>query len=391
MTTPDVKTVPYRVLARKYRPGNFSEVIGQDTVICRLKNAIDSGRIPHAYLLTGIRGTGKTTIARLIARALNYTGPDGKGGPTTGPTDDCKICSAIAEDSCTDVREVDVGDVTGVENIRRIIEDVHYAPSAARNKIYIIDEVHGLAESSKSFGALLQTLEEPPSNVIFIFSTTEIRKVPITIQSRCQRFDLRRVDLPTLTAHYAKVCVLEKVQAEEEALGLIARAADGSVRDGLSLLDQAIALGDDNVSVQLVRDMLGMGDRQQVLGLLENALTGDCVKALDVMDDMFRAGTDPVILIKDLLSFTHLLTRLRAVSDIKDWRGALSQDSLAHATVLAASLNIPVLDRAWQILLKGLREVSTASNPQVSAESVIIQLINAVGRPDAAKLLKTIN
>ncbi len=339
-------------------------------------------------MLTGIRGTGKTTTARLIARALNYTGPDGKAGPATGPTDDCEICRSIAEDRCPDVMEMDAATRTGVDDIREILDGVRYAPTAARYKIYIIDEVHML--SKNAFNALLKTLEEPPPRVIFIFATTEIRKVPVTVLSRCQRFDLRRVEATTLASYYGKICGLENVQADEEALALIARAADGSVRDGLSLLDQAIALGGDRIDVKQVQGMLGLGDRQQVMDLLDVALKGDCAKALDIMGEMYRSGADPVVLMQDLLDFTHLLTRLKAVPDSRDLRGALAQDATARAGTLAASLSMPVLGRTWQILLKGLGEVSAAPDPQAAAEMAVIRLIYAAGLPDPAELLKKI-
>jgi len=379
---------PYRVLARKYRPRNFDEVIGQDALIRTLRNAIESNRIHHAYMLTGIRGTGKTTTARLIARALNYTGADGKAGPTTGPTDDCAICQAIAEDRCPDVMEMDAASRTGVDDIREILDGVRYAPTAARYKIYIIDEVHML--SKNAFNALLKTLEEPPPRVIFIFATTEIRKVPVTVLSRCQRFDLRRVDAITLSAYYGKIAGLEKVQTEDEALAMIARAADGSVRDGLSLLDQAIALGGDKVSAAQVRGMLGLGDRQQVMDLLEMSLKGDTAKALGIMDEMYKAGADPVTLMQDLLDLTHILTRLKAVPDTRDLRGALAQDMTGRATALAGSMTMPVLGRTWQLLLKGLGEVSHAPDAQAAAEMAVIRLIYASGLPDPADLLKKI-
>jgi DNA polymerase-3 subunit gamma/tau len=282
-------------------------------------------------MLTGVRGVGKTTTARIIAKALNYKGPDGKSGPTTGSTDDCSLCRAIAEDRHPDVIEMDAASHTGVENMREILDGVRYAPTEARYKIYVIDEVHMLSKSA--FNALLKTLEEPPPHVKFIFATTEIRKVPLTVLSRCQRFDLRRVDIPTLSDHFLNICKKEKVKAEDEAIAQIARAADGSVRDGLSLLDQAISLGGEKITAQLVTDMLGLGDRGRTLDLLEKALTGDMPEALKIMDEMYRSGGDPLVLIQDLLDFTHLLTKLRAIPKAK------TEDKRLAA--LAAELSMP--------------------------------------------------
>lgn len=377
---------PYRVLARKYRPQNFDELIGQDALVRTLKNAITSGRIAQAYILTGVRGVGKTTTARIIARALNYKGPDGNAEPTTGPTDDCELCQAIAEDRHPDVLEMDAASRTGVDNIREILDGVRYAPTQARYKVYIIDEVHML--STAAFNALLKTLEEPPAHVIFIFATTEIRKVPITVLSRCQRFDLRRVDVPTLSEFYKNIAEKEGMQSEEDAISLIARAADGSVRDGLSLLDQAIAHSDGTITLQQVNDMLGLADRGLVLDLLEAALKGDTARALDLTTDLYKKGADPVVLIQDMLDFAHLLTRLRAVPDQKETYHTVGPDTLARAQELAKALSMPTLGRAWQIMLKGLQEVQTAPNPQSAAEMIVIRLAYAADMPDPRDLLK---
>ena len=378
--------VPYRVLARKYRPQNFDQLIGQDALVRTLKNAIESGRIAHAFMLTGVRGVGKTTTARIIAKALNYKGPDGTSGPTTGPTDDCALCRAISEDRHPDVIEMDAASRTGVDDIREILDGVRYAPTEARYKIYIIDEVHML--SKNAFNALLKTLEEPPPHVKFIFATTEIRKVPVTVLSRCQRFDLRRVDVPTLITHYKDICNSEKVKADEDAIALIARAADGSVRDGLSLLDQAIALSGEKITAVQIKDMLGLGDRARTLDLLERALTGDMAEALSIMDDLHRAGGDALVLVQDLLDLTHLLTKLRAVPAAKDMKHALAADEVKRAGELAAKLSMPTLGKAWQVLLKGLSEVQAAPNPQSAAEMVIIRLAYAADLPDPADLIK---
>lgn len=378
----------YRVLARKYRPQNFDELIGQDALVRTLRNAISSGRIAHAFMLTGVRGVGKTTTARIIAKALNYTGADGTAGPTTGPTDDCEICKAIAEDRHPDVIEMDAASRTGVDNMREILDSMRYAPTEARYKIYIIDEVHMLSKGA--FNALLKTLEEPPEHVKFIFATTEIRKVPITVLSRCQRFDLRRIGFEQLCTHFKKICDLEKVQIDDEALALIARAADGSVRDGLSLLDQAMALSDDKISEQLVQGMLGLSDRAQNLDLLENALTGKLPEALAIMDEIYKNGGIADIVIQDLLELTHILTKIKAIPNIGSTAEALSADMLSRMKSLAEKLGMPTLGKTWQLLLKGLGEVSAAPNPQAAAEMVIIRLSYAADLPDPADLIKKI-
>ena len=380
------KQVPYRVLARKYRPQNFDELIGQDALVRTLTNAIESGRIAHAFMLTGVRGVGKTTTARIIAKALNYVGPDGKAGPTTGPTDDCALCKAISEDRHPDVIEMDAASRTGVDDIREILDGIRYAPTEARYKVYVIDEVHML--SKNAFNALLKTLEEPPEHVKFIFATTEIRKVPITVLSRCQRFDLRRVDVPTLSAHFTSICEKENVKAEESAIAMIARASDGSVRDGLSILDQAMALDAENITAQIVEDMLGLADRAKSLDLLERALTGDMPEALEIMDDLYRNGADPVQVVQDLLDLTHTLTKLRAVPEAKEMKHAMAADEVKRAAELAGKLSMPTLGKTWQILLKGLAEVQAAPNPQSAAEMVIIRLAYAADLPDPADLIK---
>lgn len=385
---------PYRVLARKYRPQNFDQLIGQDALVRTLKNAIESGRIAHAFMLTGVRGVGKTTTARIIARALNYTGPDGKAGPTAGPTDDCSVCRAIAEDRHPDVIEMDAASRTGVDDIREILDGVRYAPTEARYKIYIIDEVHML--SKNAFNALLKTLEEPPPHVKFIFATTEIRKVPVTVLSRCQRFDLRRVDIPTLSTHYGRICEMENVKADEPALAMIARAADGSVRDGLSILDQAIAManmpqeqesdGQAHITQALVESMLGLADRARNIDLLERALSGDMAGSLGIAEDLFRSGADPVVIIQDLLDLTHTLTRMRALKG----QNVVESDGTDRLAGMSARLSMPVLGKTWQILLKGLGEVQSAPRPQSAAEMILIRLAYAADLPDPADLIRRI-
>ncbi|MGH1404270.1 MAG: DNA polymerase III subunit gamma/tau [Alphaproteobacteria bacterium] len=377
---------PYRVLARKYRPQNFDQLIGQDALVRTLKNAITSGRIAHAFMLTGVRGVGKTTTARIIAKALNYKGADGTAGPTTEDTIDCPLCQAISEDRHPDVIEMDAASRTGVDDIREILDGVRYAPSEARYKIYVIDEVHML--SKNAFNALLKTLEEPPEHVKFIFATTEIRKVPITVLSRCQRFDLQRVGMDELIPHFKSICDQENVSAEDEGLSMIARAADGSVRDGLSLLDQAIALSEGKITAAQVQEMLGLADRAQNLDLLEQALCGDMKGALSIMDTIYKNGGAPAVVIQDLLDLTHLLTKLRAVPDLEDTNQSISSDQIARAKELSGKISMPSLSKTWQILLKGLDEVNIAPNPQNAAEMVIIRLAYAANLPDPSDLIK---
>lgn len=377
---------PYRVLARKYRPQNFDELIGQDALVRTLQNAITSGRVAHAFMLTGVRGVGKTTTARIIAKALNYKGPDGTAEATTGDTSDCPLCQAISEDRHPDVIEMDAASRTGVDDIREILDGVRYAPTEARYKIYVIDEVHML--SKNAFNALLKTLEEPPEHVKFIFATTEIRKVPITVLSRCQRFDLNRVGVEELIPHFKNILEQEKVKAQDEALAMIARAADGSVRDGLSLLDQAIALSTDEITADNVQNMLGLSDRARNLDLIEKALSGDIAGALSIMSDIYKNGGVPSLIIEDLLDLTHMLTKIRAVPDLQDIHQNMAADQIERAKELASKLSMPSLSKTWQILLAGLDEVNSAPNPQNAAEIVIIRLSYAANLPDPADLVK---
>jgi DNA polymerase-3 subunit gamma/tau len=374
----------YRVLARKYRPTTFEQLIGQEAMVRTLSNAIEAGRLPHAWMLTGVRGIGKTTTARIIARALNCTGKDGKGGPTVHPCGTCDSCRAIADDRHVDVLEMDAASRTGVDDIRDIIDGVRYGPVSARYKIYILDEVHML--SKNAFNALLKTLEEPPPHTKFIFATTEIRKVPVTVLSRCQRFDLRRIASDELTRHFAQVAVWEQVTAEPEAIKLIAHAADGSVRDGLSLLDQAIARGNGAVTEGDVKDMLGLADRGQSLALARAILRGTIPQALDIFTAMQQVGSDPLQVLQDIAGLVHTLTRGQVITDFV--RDPSLPEYDREFLVEMADIKIPVLARAWQILLKGITEVQQASHPAEAAEMVLIRLAYAAELPTPADLIK---
>jgi len=375
----------YRVLARKYRPRTFAELIGQEALVRTLTNAISSGRIAHAFMLTGVRGVGKTTTARIIARALNCIGPDGSGGPTITPCGQCDPCRAIAEDRHVDILEIDAASHTGVDDVRELTDGVRYSPVSARYKVYIIDEVHMLSKAA--WNALLKTLEEPPAHVKFVFATTEIRKVPVTVLSRCQRFDLRRVPSPVLVEHFTRIAGLEGVTLEGDAVALIARAADGSVRDGLSLLDQGIALGGATVTAEQVRDMLGLADRARVIELFEAAMTARPKDALDTMADLHRSGADPLVVLQDLLDFTHFLTRFKVVPETAE-DPATPEAERVRGGELAKKLSMPVLTRAWQILLKGIGEVQQAPVPQHAAEMVIVRLAYAADLPPPGDLVK---
>src|SRR5437870_1500198 len=338
---------PYRVLARKYRPRDFSELIGQDAMVQTIGNAIERGRIAHAFLLTGVRGVGKTSTARLIAKALNCIGPDGQSGPTINPCGVCEPCVAIAEGRHIDVVEMDAASHTGVDDVREIIEAVRYASVSARYKVYIIDEVHML--SKNAFNALLKTLEEPPAHVKFLFATTEVNKVPITVLSRCQRFDLRRIPAEKLAAHFAEVSKSEGVEVESEALGMIARAAEGSARDGLSILDQAIAHGAGAVTAGQVRDMLGLADRGRIRRLLQLVLSGDAGAALAELDEAHELGIDPTQLLRGLMEALHSATRAKAGAT----SGALqSAEERESAGEMAQNLSWGTIHRLWQMLLK---------------------------------------
>src|SRR5690349_1190950 len=373
---------PYRVLARKYRPQNFSELIGQDAMVQTLANAIERGRIAHAFLLTGVRGVGKTSTARLVAKALNCIGPDGLGGPTINPCGVCEQCRAIAEGRHIDVIEMDAASHTGVDDVREIIDAVRYASVSARYKIYIIDEVHMLSKSA--FNALLKTLEEPPEHVKFLFATTEVDKVPLTVLSRCQRFDLRRIPAEKLAAHFAEVAKAEGVEVEPDALGMIAKAAEGSARDGLSILDQAIAHGAGAVTADQVRDMLGLADRGRIRRLLQLVLAGDANTALADLDEAHELGLDPAQLLRGLMENLHAATRAKAGATADALQSTEERDAAAE---MARQLSWGTIHRLWQMLLKGLQDVAIAPDPREAAEMALLRLIHAADLPDPASLI----
>ncbi len=390
--TPDARAgdgaAAYRVLARKYRPTTFAELIGQEALVRTLRNAFAQNRVPHAFLLTGVRGVGKTTTARIVARALNCVGPDGNGGPTVDPCGTCPECRAILADRHPDVVELDAASNNSVDDVRELRETLRYRPVQGRFKVLILDEVHML--SGAAFNALLKTLEEPPPQVKFMLATTELRKVPLTIRSRCQTHYLRRVPQADLRAHFARVLEKEGVAAEPEAVAMIARAADGSVRDGLSLLDQAIALAgpEGSVTAEAVRDMLGLADRSLVLDLFEALMGGDVAGALGLMDRAHERGADPLVVLSDLAELTHLLSRMRAVPALRD-DPALPEAERTRGAALAVKLSVPVLARAWQMLLKGIAEVQQEGvDRRAAAEMVLIRLAHVADLPTPGDLVR---
>ena len=378
-------TQTYQVLARKYRPETFADLIGQEAMVRTLKNAFAADRIHHAFIMTGIRGTGKTTTARIIAKGLNCTGPDGAGGPTTEPCGQCDSCRAIAEGRHVDVLEMDAASRTGVNDIREIIDSVAYRAASARYKIYIIDEVHMLSNSA--FNALLKTLEEPPPHVKFIFATTEIRKVPVTVLSRCQRFDLRRIEPEVMIAHLAKIAGLEGAQISAEALALITRAAEGSVRDAMSLLDQAISHGAGETGADQVRAMLGLADRGRVMDLFESVLRGDAAGALQELAAQYADGADPVAVLRDLAEITHWVSVIKITPEAAE-DPTVSPDERTRGADLAGRLDLRVLARMWQMLLKALEEVAQAPNPMMAAEMAVIRMTHVADLPTPDELIR---
>jgi DNA polymerase III subunit gamma/tau len=378
----------YRVLARKYRPATFDELIGQDAMVRTVSNAIATGRIPQAWILTGVRGVGKTTTARILARALNYELADGSiPGPSVDMPRLGVHCQAIMESRHLDVIEMDAASHNGVEDVRQINDAIRYAPVSARYKVYILDEVHML--SPQAFNALLKTLEEPPPHAKFIFATTEIRKVPITILSRCQRFDLRRVDAGALVKHLAAIAARENIEAETEALALIARAAEGSVRDSLSLFDQAIAHAAGPVRVEHVRQMLGLADRARVIDLFEQIMRGDVASALAELRAQYDTGADPAVVLTDLAEFTHFVTRMKVVPAVGD-DPALIEVERTRGRMLAERLSMRVLSRSWQMLLKGIAEVENAGRPLAAAEMVLVRIAYAADLPTPDEVIRAL-
>ncbi len=374
----------YVVLARKYRPQTFDDLLGQDALVQTLTNAIKNNRLHHAYILTGIRGVGKTTTARIIARALNCTGKDGHGGPTVKPCGICENCKAIAADRHIDVIELDAASRTGVDDIREILDGVRYKPTNARYKIYIIDEVHML--SKNAFNALLKTLEEPPSHVKFIFATTEIRKVPVTILSRCQRFDLQRLSIDTLFNHFKNIIAKEGLTAEDEALRLIAKAADGSCRDGLSLLDQAISLSPGNVKTEVVKNMIGLADRARTFELFKHLVSGETTEVVNNLTAQYKDGANPMSLLQDLIATTHLLAKTKIIpSFIED--DSLSETEKNLCRELAPQLPIAILSKIWQMMIKGLSELTLAPVQIDALEMILIRIAYSASLPTPQEIL----
>ncbi len=378
----------YRVLARKYRPETFADLVGQGAMVRTLKNAFKADRIAQAFILTGIRGTGKTTTARIIAKGLNCIGPDGKGAPTTDPCGVCEHCVAIAEGRHVDVMEMDAASRTGVDDIREIIESVHYRAASARYKIYIIDEVHML--SINAFNALLKTLEEPPEHVKFIFATTEIRKVPVTVLSRCQRFDLRRIEPEVMLSLLQKIAAAEEGDIQEAALTLITRAAEGSARDATSLLDQALSHGAGETTAEQVRAMLGLADRGRVLDLLDMILRGDAAAALAELSAQYAEGADPLAVLRDLAEITHWISVIKITPEAAE-DPTIGPDERARGSDMAERLPMRVLTRMWQMLLKALDEVAAAPNAMMAAEMAVIRMTHVADLPPPEELLRKLH
>lgn len=377
----------YVVLARKYRPQNFEDLLGQDALVQTLTNAIQNNRLHHAYILTGIRGVGKTTTARLIARALNCTGADGKGGPTIHPCGVCDNCKAIAAGRHMDVMELDAASHTGVDDIRELLDSARYAPTNARYKVYIIDEVHMLSKGA--FNALLKTLEEPPAHVKFIFATTEIRKVPVTILSRCQRFDLQRLSVETLTQLFTKILSNENIPAETEALDIIAKAADGSARDGLSLLDQAIVLSNGNINTDVVKKMLGLADRSQTLTLFENLVNGNMEAVLKDISEQYTNGATPMIVLQDLINITHDLAKVKIIPALLNSTSLSEIEKKTFAT-LSTSCSLAVLSKIWQMLIKGISEINMAPSAVEALEMILLRVAYSASLPTPYEILNEV-
>ncbi len=379
---------PYRVLARKYRPSSFDDLIGQDAMVRTVSNAFETGRIPQAWILTGVRGVGKTTTARILARALNYELPDGSvKGPTIHMPVPGVHCQAIMESRHMDVLEMDAASHTGVDDVRQINDSVRYAPASARYKVYIIDEVHML--STAAFNAFLKTLEEPPEHAKFVFATTEIRKVPVTVLSRCQRFDLRRVEADVLMAHLASIAAKEGVEVEPEALGIVARAAEGSVRDSLSLFDQAIAHAAGPVRADAVRQMLGLADRTRVIDLFEHLVRGDIASAFKEFREQYDTGADPVVVLSDLAEFVNFVTRVKILPATAD-NVAFGETERLRARDFAAKISMRVLSRMFQMLLKGITEAQAATRPAAAAEMVLVRIAYVADMPTPDEAIRMI-
>ena len=385
----DEAAKPYRVLARKYRPSSFEDLIGQEAMVRTVSNAFETGRIPQAWILTGVRGVGKTTTARILARALNYEKPDGSvKGPTIHMPDLGVHCQAIMESRHMDVLEMDAASHTGVDDVRQINDSVRYAPASARYKVYIIDEVHML--STAAFNAFLKTLEEPPEHAKFVFATTEIRKVPVTVLSRCQRFDLRRVEADVLMGHLSNIAKKEGVEVEPEALGIIARAAEGSVRDSLSLFDQAIAHAAGLVRADAVRQMLGLADRTRVIDLFEHLARGDIASAFGEFRSQYDVGADPVVVLSDLAEFVNFVTRVKIVPATAD-NVAFGETERVRAREFAAKLSMRVLSRMWQMLLKGITEAQAATRPAAAAEMVLVRIAYVADMPTPDEAIRMLD
>ena len=387
----EIKPVDYKVLARKYRPVNFASLIGQEPMVRTLKNAFHSDRVAHAFILTGVRGVGKTTTARIIARSLNCVGNNKEIASEFDPCGNCDFCRTIIEGSCIDVIEMDAASRTGVDDIRELIESVRYKPVSAKYKVYIVDEVHML--SRNAFNALLKTLEEPPSHVKFIFATTEIRKVPVTVLSRCQRFDLRRIETEVLASNFREISNLEGLRITDDAINLIARAADGSVRDGQSLLDQVVSLGlehGNEVVEEDIREILGLADRKRIFELFEEVMKGKISNALKILADDYRNGTEPNVVVKDLLEIVHWLTKVKVCPELLN-NSQISEIDLSQGRILSTELSMATLTRAWQLLLKGLNEVALAPSQISATEMLLIRLAYLSNLPTPADLVKKLN